>query len=141
METYNRNYGVKAIQFFEKEYHKKPMKYISVIDKAMRSSIWHNKTAEDGRYYVLNQTNANPRSSIIEVGEGDYIIHDTGIHIVMSAECFEDAYSLETKNQNKYPVHCSRCEVYIRESNEEGGNTALCKECYYGKCKTLEASN
>lgn len=90
---YTRTSEVIAIQFKEEAFHKDPLAYPMVFDKAMTSELWANKKAEDGRYYFVNQTNTSPFSASFDVAEGDYIISESGgWYYTIPANVFESQY-------------------------------------------------
>lgn len=67
-----------AIKFTSEDFHNDSNKYPMIFDKAMFSSAWVGKTADEGRYYMLNQTNIAPFTEHVLVAEDEYIIEGMG---------------------------------------------------------------
>lgn len=97
MKAYKRTTKTQAIQFTTEAFHENSLQYPMVFDKAMSSVFWEGKKAEDGRYYLVNQTNTKPCISQTDVGEGDYIItEETGWYYTLPASIFEKNYKEDT---------------------------------------------
>lgn len=92
MSLYKRKSPVVAVQFKENEYLKNKLYYIDVFDKAMHSELWFDKTAKDGRYYIVNQGNTLDGNIYITVNDGDYIIREEDFTYVLPKEDFERNY-------------------------------------------------
>lgn len=97
MSIYQRMMMVNAIQFNVDEFHEDQLKFPMIFDKAMFSATWMNKTAKDGRYYLINQGTTDNDVMTMHVNDGDYIIVDEGWHIVYPKEIFERSYEMLQK--------------------------------------------
>lgn len=90
MEQYMRKDAVLAIKFKEELFRKDPLTYPMVFDKASFSPEWMKKTAEDGRYYIPQQTDVFPFSDSLSVGEGEYILNEgEGTYYTIPEKIFE----------------------------------------------------
>lgn len=90
MPVYQRMTMVNAVQFFEDDFKKNSLDYPEVWDRATFSENWLNKTANDGRYYVINQPNTYIyQNEYTTVNNGDYIIREDGITYILPKEVFE----------------------------------------------------
>ncbi len=90
MPVYQRMTMVNAVQFFEDNFKKNSLDYPEVWDRAMFNENWFDKTANDGRYYVINQPNTYiDQNEYATVNNGDYIIREDGIVHILPKEIFE----------------------------------------------------
>lgn len=93
MAIYQRMSMVSAAQFDVKLFTENELNYPDVFDKAMFAAAWHNKTALDGRYYIVNQPNTMIGVNECQtINDGDYILREEGFSYVISKEVFERNY-------------------------------------------------
>ncbi|MFJ8528506.1 hypothetical protein [Bacillus sp. NPDC094106] len=96
MPLFQRKNLVNAIQFKSVKFHNHDSSYPEVWDRAMFSENWSNKTAKDGRYYIVKQPSTNIGGCEYEtVNDGDYLIREEmGVIHVVAKEIFEKNYEL-----------------------------------------------
>ncbi|MDU9693709.1 hypothetical protein O0Q50_21260 [Priestia aryabhattai] len=98
MPYYKRTSQIYAIQFYEKDYLIKKEKYLEVRDRAMFSTLWADKTASDGRYYIPREKGTFFSTECITVYEGDYIMQEeSGITYTLPSAVFEASFKLAAK--------------------------------------------
>ncbi|MED4285512.1 hypothetical protein P4679_26655 [Priestia megaterium] len=98
MPYYKRTSLIDAVQFFEKEYLTNKEMYLDVRDRATFSSLWANKTASDGRFYIPREKNNFFSTEYVIVYEGDYIVQEESGNIyTLPSAVFENNFKLATK--------------------------------------------